>query len=277
MVAPVIIFKEDLENNVLYVHNEYVKRVRAFMMAWHPRVGKDACISKIVPKDVAKWFCKEYLKREKYGQIRYECTQLKILMPKIVVSYVKVLNGLGDQTMMMIQTPFMYVPFGLKESYEGPGKYILPLEIDRSFPSHCRFQKNIEFLQHNLVNIVRKQNSDHILFRNEKTLKSLVKQFTKGDEYSNTFIHIKLNIDENDPLKFRRDEKIVTYKERKISLLDAKLKNYFCKGTRLRCLLHVISVWFDDLSFGITLVPREIQILRIGHEAYSFMSESDSE
>lgn len=212
------------------MHRQYVKRVNAFMMAWHPRLGKNACISKIVSKDVARWFCKEYLIREKYGEIRFAFTDPKILQlpynANIFKSYIHAFNRMGDKTMLMLQTPVLKTPFGMQKYLGGPEKkYHLALEIDESKYSHRRLQKNISSLENKLMDICR--NNPNLGFRyvndpeweeywSINMLTSIIKtNFNKItgeiDKNRPRLLNVKFDMDDKEHFGFSKYSKIVRY------------------------------------------------------------------
>lgn len=258
MTAPVIVYNDDqIADNSEYAHVTYIKRVNAFMMAWHPTVGINSIISKIISKDVGKWFCKEYMSRE-YRGIKISFGELRA---KLNVASIPIygLNMLKHETKLMIQTPVMKI-IGVSPLHSTSSQST-HLEIDNT---HLRFVSNINAIENMVIEMAKNKYSKYYGIEYNDLRQFRFKSMIRRGSVLRV-PHIK----DNTPVFYHHYK--ISNRERIVNLLE--------KDAKVTLLIWVKGIWIIPSGyFGIQLVLDEINIVETAPtflNTYAFIDDED--
>ena len=197
--------------------------------------------------------------------------------------YISYLSDDGNEQRMYWQTGEMYIPWGMS-SWDN-GKHT----IDLSWPkdgSHDSFHSKLTQLEEKVVADALANSPDWLKKKYKSNQINVVREFfspvirkSKDKEtgepdgkYSDT---LKVKIYQNRDGKWTAE--VYDNNKEQVDLSEA----LSVRGTKVKCLLHLASVWVAGNSFGLTWVLHQAKITEAGssqglRKGYNFV-ESDSD
>lgn len=255
---PIIIHKQQLKDD-LYLKEWRVNRKIAFMMAWHPRLGKNCLIPKFMGRDIGRWFCEQYLDKQKYDKeikIKFSPPKPSRGRNQILLIPIRLSHSTNYTYPVYIQTPWMMVPFGLKykDMYDRTS---IALNIDNDKFSHERFQDNIRHIEKLLITKILQYPQ---LYRRGSTIRimtELMSSCIKMNESYHTPL-LCINFDDESLEKCK-----IYYKKTSYTLFEAYNKGLLKKGCVVRMILKIKYGWIlrNSSRMGYSIAPTQIEVL----------------
>jgi len=191
--------------------------------------------------------------------------------------YINTLNGNG----LIIQTPFMRTPFGIKTYDEESTNFSVDLSLDDS--EVCtRIKENFGKLDERMIADAIKNSLEW--FQKKKVEKNVLNElYNKQVRYSYDKTTGEINDKYAPTIKFKvpfYDGKFTckVYDENK-ELITDDLKEVLVPGCEIKALLQCGGIWFISGKYGITWRAKQLIVKRpVGFDNYAFIdSDCDEE
>ena len=268
------------------------KRV-AFLMAWHPTLGADAPISKVVSKDIARLIAREYLTLESQRFVHpwykkhtvissgektpFHALNVVIRPYRVKLSIARIycVDAHLAECELLIQTPTMRLPFNNSLSQNPDGRYLLTTALlhgSSPFRTFCKtFDQYVVNEIETKPHLIGKINNRRELYC--PLLKRHLNNETGeyDDKYPDTF-----SINPGAVTK----RLVFTAQGEKMSLEEAEERGLLGQGAEVKIIFRPIEIW-GSVFFGIRKVLHQMLIVReprdMPMQACMFFEDSDGE